>query len=155
MHRHWSENAFKIFSRWYKTPLKLHKIYSSTPPPPTAGDVPLRRAQSFTYGGTAQPPKTSGKKYTISQPKSPHSKVNFQWPNYFYTIPPFKKKAYHRSLPLHLINATKIWVPVHWKSPNPPTIAESIRRVNRIAEMEDLVHQAKDTATKYRNTWAC
>lgn len=68
------------------------------------------------------------------------------------TIP---KKDYHQSLSLHLLNAMKMFLPVHWKSPNPPTTAEWIRRVNKVADMEELIHQTKDTSTKYHKMWAC
>lgn len=41
-------------------------------------------------------------------------------------------------------------IPGHWKYLHPPTITEWIKRVNRVAEMEDLVHQAHNTSTTYR-----
>lgn len=64
-------------------------------------------------------------------------------------------KTYHRSIALHLLNAVKLCIPVHWKFPHLPTIADWIKRVNKIAAMEDLVHQAHDSSTTYRKTWAC
>lgn len=59
------------------------------------------------------------------------------------------------NLALHLINAATPCVPVQWRSVNPPTIDEWHSWVDKTAEMKRLIHQAKDTHTKFRNTWAC
>lgn len=64
---------------------------------------------------------------------------------HYSSIPP---KNYHCSLALHLLNTAIMCIPIQWKSADPPTIANWIRHINKIAEMEDLVHQAKDTPTK-------
>lgn len=37
----------------------------------------------------------------------------------------------------------------------PPSITEWLRRIKKIAEMEDLIHQARDTPVKFHKTWAC
>lgn len=139
------ENGFKVFSRWYKTPSNYTKFTLWRPP--NAGDVLPKRAHFFTYGGTVLSSKTSGKKYTATRPKS--------LPYYFYTIPLSQKKILPLLATLTLNKRHKMCIPVYWKSPNPPTIAEWIRQVNGIVEMEDMVHRAKDTSMKYRKTWAC
>lgn len=56
---------------------------------------------------------------------------------------------------LHLINAAKQCIPLHWKDANPHLISDWLKRVGKIAGMEDLIHQAKDNPTKFRTTWAC
>lgn len=100
------ENGFKLFSRWYNTPLRLHKIS------PT---IPLN--------------------YWIYSAKD-SSLLHIWWSchliqNFWRNPPPYcpnqnhysiLKKDYHHSLFLHLLNSANFFIPVHWKSPNPPTI---------------------------------
>lgn len=66
-----------------------------------------------------------------------------------------EKEIYRKYLILHLITAAKLCIPTHWKATSPPSIPEWLCRVGRIAEMEDLIHQAKDTSPKFHKIWAC
>lgn len=63
--------------------------------------------------------------------------------------------TYKKSLILHLINAANLCVPVYWRSITPPTVTEWLQWVDKTADMEKLIHQAKDNPTKFSDTWAC
>lgn len=54
---------------------------------------------------------------------------------------------------MHLINAAKQCIPIHWKSQNIPSIKEWFHRINKIAEMEELIH-TRDMPKKFGIKWA-
>lgn len=137
------ENGFKLFSRWYNPPLKLHRIYPTIPPTCWRcqdkedsllhiwWECPLIQKFWLDVHCHTTQITTPQLDFSPAQTLLHHS-----------TLP---TKTYHQSLALHLINAAKMCIPVHWRSPQPPTIAEWIKHVNKVAEMED--HQAHDTST--------
>lgn len=147
------ENGFKLFSRWYKTPLKLHKINLEIPSTcwrchTNEGshlhiwwDCPAILQFWTDVFRLASKITTLQLEFSPAQALLQHSKLPM--------------KTYHQSLALHLLNAAKLCIPVLWKSSTPPTISDWIKRVNKIATMEELVHQAHDSSSTYRNTWAC
>lgn len=63
--------------------------------------------------------------------------------------------SYKKTLTIHLINAANLCIPARWRNPSPPTVQDWTLRVDRIAEMEQLISQAADTPTKFQATWAC
>lgn len=107
--------------------------YINTTPafPHSAGDVIYLKVLYSTYGGSAHSYNLSGRKYTASPP------------------------AYKKSLTLHLINAAKQCIPMFWRQTNPPTTYHWFCRIDRIAEIEVLIHQARENPTKFQKTWAC
>ena len=56
---------------------------------------------------------------------------------------------------LHLINVATQCIPLRWKNALPPTINDWHSRVNKIEEMERIIHQAKDMAEKFKYIWGC
>lgn len=46
---------------------------------------------------------------------------------------------YIKSLAIDMVNAAKQCIPVHWRSPQTPSIKEWLPRIARIAEMERLI----------------
>lgn len=56
---------------------------------------------------------------------------------------------------MHLINAAKQCIPVHWNSKKIPTLKEWFIRIQKVAEMEKLIHTARDSPTKFSRKWAC
>lgn len=49
------------------------------------------------------------------------------------------QSTYRRSLMLHLINAAKQCIPLYWRNTNPPKISNWLKRIEKIAEMEDFI----------------
>lgn len=68
---------------------------------------------------------------------------------------PLSHRTYHKSLAMHIINAAKQCIPIHWKSQNTPLIKEWFGRIKRISEMEELIHIARDSPSKFGIKWAC
>lgn len=46
-------------------------------------------------------------------------------------------------------------IPALWKATTPPTLVDWFRHINKIADMEELIHQARDTPTKFQKIWMC
>lgn len=63
--------------------------------------------------------------------------------------------AYKKSLVLHLVNAAKQCIPVLWRSSDSPTVAMWFKRIDKVSELESLIHQANDNPSKYGKIWAC
>lgn len=144
------ENGFKVFSRWYKTSLRLHKISPAILPncwhcsdkegsllnisrccpiiQPFWTEVHRLITHITTYSIDFSPAQM------LLHPSSTH------------------QKDYKHSLTLHLVNTARMTIPAKWKSPNSPTIVDWLRHINRVEEMEDLVHQANDTSYKFLKT---
>lgn len=146
------ENRFKVFSKWYKTPARLHKISPAIPSNCwrcSDGEGSLlhiwwscpsiqpfwKEINRITSNIT-----TYQIEFTPAQMLLHHS------------IP---KRHYQRSLVLHLLNAAKMCIPTLWKSSKPPTTTAWLKRIAKIAEMEELIHQSKDTPTNFRKIWSC
>lgn len=65
------------------------------------------------------------------------------------------KTAYLCSLAIHMVNAANMGIPAKWHYPEPPSVADWLKRIQKNAEMEDLTHQAKDTPSKFGKIWFC
>lgn len=63
--------------------------------------------------------------------------------------------SYWKSLVVHMISAAKLCIPVHWGSSCAPIVPEWLTRLGNIAEMEELIHIAWDSPSKFSWTWAC
>lgn len=147
------ENSYKIYSRWYKTPDRIHLYHPSVSPMcwrcnDDVGSLlhiwwKCPRIQPFwtKVHEVIQHVTTYTLSFTPSQYLLHHSTISHH--------------AYKKSLTLHLVNAAKQCIPIHWRSNTPPTMTEWFKRIEKISEMENLIHQAKDTPTKYGRTWAC
>lgn len=123
------ESGYKIYSRWYQTPDRIHTYHPSVSPlcwrcnsvlgsllhiwwecpriQPFWKEVHRIIAQITTYT-----PDFTPAQYLLHHTSIPYS-------------------AYKKSLPPHLINATKQCIPVHWRRTNPPKIAEWLHRVEK------------------------
>lgn len=65
------------------------------------------------------------------------------------------RSKYIKSLTLHLINASKMCIPALWNTTDPPTLVDWFKPIDRIADMEELIHQSRDTPIKFQKTWNC
>lgn len=137
--------ASKLFLGSTRPPLKLHKISPTIPPNYSNEDGSLLHKwrscpliQNFWKGVHCHTTliTTYQIEFAPAQMLLHHSAI--------------PKRDYQHSLSLHLLNAAKTCIPTLWKSSKPPTIADWIRLINKVAEMEDLVDQVKDTPTQFR-----
>lgn len=122
--------------------------------PHSAGDAMYHKDPYSTYGGNARLYNLSGRKFFASSPKSRRTNPTLPPPNICSTTP-LPHSAYKKSLTLYLISAAKQSIPVFWRQTNPPTISYWFLCIERIAEMEALIHQSKENPTKFQKIWVC
>ena len=147
------ENNYKLYSRWYRTPIIIHKYNANISPlcwrcksaqgtilhiwwecvliKPFWKDIHrlISRITTFTPDFTAA-------QYLLHHSSFP-----------YYT--------YKKSLMLHLINAAKLCIPIRWTQSSPPTISDWFKKIEHIAEMEELFFQSRDSPKSYYDKWAC
>lgn len=148
-----SQHNYKLYSRWYLTPDRLHVFHPTTSPLCWRYNSEVGSLLHIWWECAHIKPFWETIHKTIAHITT--YTLEFSPAQYLlhHTIIP--QSNYRKSLTLHLINAAKQCAPQHWKNTNPPTLSEWLKRVEKIAEMEDLIHQAKEMPTKFGNTWAC
>lgn len=147
------ENGFKVLSRWYKTPSRLHKISPTiTPNCWRCSERDGSLLHIWWSCPLIQPFWKEVQRIIINITTY---QINLTPAQMFLHHSPIPKKDYHHSLRLHLLNAAKMCIPPLWKSSKPPSIVEWFKRIAKVAEMEELIHQSKDTSTKFQTTWSC
>lgn len=147
------ENNYKILMRWYRTPVIIHKYY------PTLSDKCWRCTIEV---GTLEHIWWS---CPLIQPFwTQVRELTSQISTYTLEHTSAQCRLHHSDIPVHqyrktlippLLNAAKLCIPLHWGTTNAPTIPEWLKRVEKIAEMEELIAIAKDCPTKFSYTWAC
>lgn len=147
------ENNYKILSRWYRTPHILHKFNPTIPSScwrcqhPQADILHIwwtcpiiqtfwEKVHDLTQKITSLPLE-----YTPAQLILHHCKSN--------------SYLYYKSLAMMLINAAKMCIPKLWRKTRPPSIKEWYNRINKIAEMEELISISSDNPNRFANTWSC
>lgn len=147
------ESRFKIFTKWYRTPDKIHTFHPSISPLCWRCNASHGTLLHIWWECTLIQPFWTEIHRLISQITTITPDFTpAQFLLHHTTIP---RSKYKNSLVLHLINAANQCIPVHWRSTSPPTISEWICRVDKTAEMENLIHQSRDKPTKYWEIWAC
>lgn len=147
------ENSYKILSRWYLTPHRLHKMFPNTPSNCWRCND---NDGSFLHIWWSCP-KIQEFWKTIHRYTQQISKIFIEFsPAQLLLHHSFApRKLYFKSLAMHMINAAKLCIPCHWKSPELPSVKEWLLRIKKIAEMEELIHRAKDSPQTFNKTWAC
>lgn len=147
------ENRYKLLSRWYRTPDKIHKFHPSLPPKCWRCNAELGTLYHIWWDCALIKPFWAEIHDQITQITTYTPDLTpAQFLLHHTSIP---LSSYKKSLVLHLINAATQCIPIHWRSTSPPSITEWHMRVDRTAEMENLIHQARDNLTQFRETWAC
>lgn len=145
--------AIKVQSCWYRTPTPLHKSK------PTIPDTCWR---CQTDRGTLLHIWWS---YPLIQVFWKEvQRITSQVTSYNLELTPAQfllhhsslpNKIYHNSLAMHMINAAKQCIPLHWNSLKTPSIKEWLSRINKIVEMEELIHITRDIPNKFGTKWEC
>lgn len=55
---------------------------------------------------------------------------------------------------MHMVNAAKMCIPANWRYLE-PSVADWFAWIQKTADMEELIHQAKDTPSKFEKIWSC
>uniref|UniRef100_A0A8C5QK57 Reverse transcriptase domain-containing protein n=1 Tax=Leptobrachium leishanense TaxID=445787 RepID=A0A8C5QK57_9ANUR len=142
---------FKLLSRWYLTPVRLHRMFPQTSSQCwrclTATGTYLHlwwSCPALTAYWTAILAHitditgfTSGDSYNLI----------------LFHLVPFPVNTYKASLLLHLLNAAKSLIPRKWKQTAAPTVTEWIEAVERIRTLEELHYSLENQYQKYFKTW--
>lgn len=147
------ENNFKLASRWYRTPTLLNRF---DPRVPNSCWRCSREPGSLLHIWWECPNiKTFWTQiHQIITKVTTHS-LDFNPVQFLLHHSNIPASSYCKTLPIHLINAAKLCIPIHWGSTHTPSLKEWISRVKKIYEMEELIHIAKDTPRKFSTAWAC
>ena len=65
----------------------------------------------------------------------------------------FSLTRYKKSLTMHLLNAAKSLIPLHWNSAKVPTVSDWLHRVAEACEMEDTLAQDRGSVESFHDTW--
>lgn len=147
------ENAFKILSRWYKTPLKLHLV---NPLIPKSCWRCKTETGSFLHVWCS---------CSLIQPfwMAVHKLIS-RITTYNLDFTPAQFLLHHSSSPLlgyrhsltmHLVNEAKMCIPIKWHFTDPPSVGDWFARIQRTMEMKELIHQAKDRPFTFTSIWSC
>lgn len=144
---------YKIQSRWYRTPALLHKFKHTIP------DACWRCQEDCStlihIWWSCPLIQTLWKEVHQLTSRITSYEIAFTPVQFLLHHSSTRQNSFHQSLMMHLINAAKQCVPIHWKSQNVPSIKEWFHRINRISDMEELIHIARDTPHKFGIKWAC
>lgn len=111
------ENGFRIFSRWYKTPLRLNKISPTIPPNCwRCADDDGSLLHLLWSCPQIQPFWMEVHRLTSLITMYP---LDFSPAQLLLHHSTTHKTRYHKSLSLHLINAAKMCIPARWKTTTP------------------------------------
>lgn len=146
------ENRYKVFSKWYRTPDKVHHFYPTIPPTCWRCGSAKGTLLHIWWNCSLIQPFWRAIHRLIAQ-ISTYSPA-FTPERYLLHHTPVSSGSYKKSLTIHLINAANLCIPTLWRNTSPPTVQDWIRRVDKIAEMENLICQANDNPTKFNTTWA-
>lgn len=147
------ETNYKIISRWYRTPSILHRFDASYPDKcwrcqRETGDLlhiwwscPIIQAYWKQVHKLIEKITTYVLDYTPAQ--------------FLLHLPKPKVTSYFKSLAMMLVNAAKMCVPTLWGTPRAPSISEWYKRINKIAEMEELIAISRNSPHKFSTLWAC
>ena len=145
------ESGYKIRTRWYRTPDVVHKFSPSVP------DRCWRCGKAL---GTflhiwwecplIQPYWQTVHDVTTTVSTLP---LEFSSAQYLLHLSKIAKQRYRNSVAIHMINAARLCVPVHWRATEPPTVKEWMARIDRIAAMEELISTAHDRISSFTSVW--
>lgn len=117
---HTQENAYKICTRWYKVPHLLHKIFLIA-----VGTALQMRAHFSTFGGHILI-------WSLFGPRSMKLSgmvVVFMPSQYLLHYSFLSIRIYKKSLLIHMINAARLCVLVHWRDISLPSLKQWFIRV--------------------------
>lgn len=145
------ETNFKILTRWYLTPGRLHVIFLYTPDYCWCCQ---RDKRTILHIFWACPKLTAfwTAVRTISQKFTDYKIPND--PAFFLLhMSTISVRIYKKSILCHLMNTAKSCIPLFWKQQCPLTAATWLRKVEDVNRMEDLIMTAQDRHETYKKTW--
>lgn len=145
------ETNYKLLSRWYRTPVKLHEFF------PETLDLCWRCGTdrgTLTHIFCSCPVLDHFWRMVHKVTQRFTERTIPDDPAFFLlhasNIP---EKAYKTSVIRHLVDAAKACIPLQWKSTCPPTISSWLTKIEEIRHMEDLILTAQNRQEVFTKTW--
>ena len=147
------ENSYKLYSRWYRTPNVINKYNPNVSPlcwrcgtaPGTLLHIWWECPLIAAFWKDVHDLITSISTFT----------PDFTAEQYLLHLSSLPNSVYKGSIVVHLINAAKLCIPIKWLQTSPPRISDWIRKVDHIANMEELISQSKNSCRSFSDKWAC
>uniref|UniRef100_A0A8C5MJX8 Reverse transcriptase domain-containing protein n=1 Tax=Leptobrachium leishanense TaxID=445787 RepID=A0A8C5MJX8_9ANUR len=148
---HIQQTHYKFLMRWYLTPTRLHKIYSTTDKtcwrcresPGTFVHIWWECSMIRSYWDSV---------FTIVNEITGLDLDPSPLVALFHLVP-IPTLTYRNSLAIQLFNVAKSLIPRKWRLVTPPTIWEWIQAVEGVREMEEMFFSKSSRYDKYHVTW--
>lgn len=147
-----AESNYKLLSRWYYTPLKLHAISPSSSPLcwRGCGDT-ASHAHIWWHCPLVKPFWSEVLRLTHDITGETLSSDPWTVLLHCTTKPTLR---YKRSLTPHLLNSAKALIPVFWNSPTIPTIGRWLRKIDETYHFEELSYIFRDKLDSFLAIWS-
>lgn len=116
------ESAYKLFSRWYRTPLLLHRFNPTIPQTCWRCNTDTGSLLHIWWSCSKIQPFWK-EVHTLITRITTYT-LDFNPAMFLLHHSSFHIPAYHRSLAMHLVNSARMCIPPKWRSPEPPTMKE-------------------------------
>lgn len=146
------ETAYKLLTRWYAIPVKLHSWFPQTPDTCWRCHSEKGTLLHIWWHCPGIQPFWSKGKELIFQITDTLLKLDAV--GCLLHVTRFTIKKYKNSLSKHLLNTAKALIPLFWKSSGIPTIQGWLHKVIEICKMQETVAQAGNNATSFHETWS-
>lgn len=147
------ENGYKIATRWYRTPSRLHKFKSTIPNTCWRCGVEVGTMLHIWWDCAILQPFWKEVHKLITQITT--FTLDYTPAQYLLHHTSLSKRNYFKSLAMHLVNAARLCIPKHWQSTSVPSIGEWCTRISKTKDMEELIHVSQDRTQKFTATWSC
>lgn len=145
------ETNYKLLTHWYSTPDKIHKW--DTQKPDTCWRCLSEKGTLAHIWWHCHKIEPFWNEVKVLIKKITETKVELTPACCLLHLSNTSFKRYKRSLTIHLLNAAKSQIPLHWLSTSTPTVGDWLSRVSEIHEMEDVLAQDKGHIERFHKTW--
>lgn len=138
--------------RWYRSPAILHKIY---PTVPNTCWRCLKEVGTMTHIWWSCPTLTPfwKKVHSISTSVSSLPLVFDPTQYLLHALHASPLPQYGKSLAMFMVAAARMCIPVHWKATRCPTVREWFNHIQKVCDMEEIIHTSQDTYQKFCAVW--
>lgn len=147
------ENGYKVITRCYRTPSRLHKSSSDTPDTCWRCGTEVGTMLHVWWACDKLQPFWKEVHDLITHITT--FTLDFTPAQFLLHHTSLSKREYHKSLAMHMVNAARLCIPKHWRSTCTPMIRECFARLTKIKDMEELIHISQDRMHKFPSIWAC
>lgn len=141
------ENSYKIATKWYRTPARLHK-FSPTIPNTCWRCKTEVGCMLHIWWDFALLQLLWREVHSLLSQITTYT-LDFKPAQYLLHHTSLSKRTYYKSLAMFMVNAARLCIPVHWRSTTTLSIREWLTKISKIEEMEELIHRATTKNHEY------